>query len=248
MYPHTQSAAIQSHKLQTFGPVVVLPCPRPPVSSPPGPPGPGPRGPDPVPRARPRRSRWCPRYRSLGTVGGRDLENFPGAILYQSPGNFTRETDYSGKRGEARAPFGAEWQDQAHIVSPFFRDGPGQKRRTNSHRFAEWPQSVCNTSWCIDFCGPMKRNPCFQLLFVPDVMVLPIPKGKNPRPQNSPDPSTRRAPPHRGRSSLGRPGGACAGTFRGPGPRGCLGATLVARRLVLGGAGVASAGEMRAVL
>ena len=82
------------------------------------------------------------------------------------------------------------------------------------------------------------KGPCFQLLFVPDVMVLPIPKGKNPRPQNSPDPSTRRAPPHRGRSSLGRPGGACAGTFRGPGPRGCLGATLVARRLVLGGAGV----------
>ena len=80
------------------------------------------------------------------------------------------------------------------------------------------------------------KSPCFQLLFVPDVMVLPIPKGKTLAPQNSPDPSTRRGQPHRRLRSGGRPARARA---RSAGPAcSCLGVTLVARRLVLGGAGV----------
>ena len=69
-----------------------------------------------------------------------------------------------------------EWQDQAHRVSTFRRDGPGQKSRTNSHRLAEWPQSVCLTSWCIDLCVTMQRARVFSSLLYQDVMVLDVPE------------------------------------------------------------------------
>ena len=116
---------------------------------------------------------------------------------------------YSGKRGEARAPFGAECGKTSNLqlyrVSTFRRDGPGKKSRTNSHRLAEWPQFRCNTSWCIDLCATMQRARVFSSLLYQDVMVLDVPEKtcttlqKNPRPTKPAD-STRRSPPRRLRS------------------------------------------------
>ena len=86
----------------------------------------------------------------------------------------------SGKRGEARAPFGAECGKTSNLqlyrVSTFRRDGPGKKSRTNSHRLAEWPQFRCNTSWCIDLCATMQRARVFSSLLYQDVMVLDVPE------------------------------------------------------------------------
>ena len=111
----------------------------------------------------------------------------------------------SGKRGEARAPFGAECGKTSNLqlyrVSTFRRDGPGKKSRTNSHRLAEWPQSVCLTSWCIDLCGPMQRARVFSSLLYQDVMVLDVPEKDPAQPckktlvPQSPPNSTRRSPP-----------------------------------------------------
>jgi len=65
---------------------------------------------------------------------------------------------------------------QLYRVSTFRRDGPGKKSRTNSHRLAEWPHSVCLTSWCIDLCGPMQRARVFSSLLYQDVMVFDVPE------------------------------------------------------------------------
>ena len=118
---------------------------------------------------------------------------------------------YSGKRGEARAPFGAECGKTSNLqlyrVSTFRRDGPGKKSRTNSHRLAEWPQSVCLTSWCIDLCATMQRARVFSSLLYQDVMVLDVPEKDPAQPckktlvPQSPPNSTRRSPPCRLRSS-----------------------------------------------
>ena len=92
----------------------------------------------------------------------------------------------SGKRGEARAPFGAECGKTSNLqlyrVSTFGRDGPGKKSRTNSHTLAEWPQSVCVTSWCIDLCVTMQRARVFSSLLYQDVMVLDVPEKDPPQP------------------------------------------------------------------
>ena len=91
------------------------------------------------------------------------------------------------------------------------RDGPGKKSRTNSHRLAEWPQFRCNTSWCIDLCGPMQRARVFSSLLYQDVMVLDVPEKDPAQPCKKPSPTkpaelhtartTRRSPPCRLRSS-----------------------------------------------
>ena len=117
----------------------------------------------------------------------------------------------SGKRGEARAPFGAECGKTSNLqlyrVSTFRRDGPGKKSRTNSHRLAEWPQFRCNTSWCIDLCATMQRARVFSSLLYQDVMVLDVPEKDPAQPckktlvPQSPPNSTRRSPPCRLRSS-----------------------------------------------
>ena len=95
----------------------------------------------------------------------------------------------SGKRGEARTPFGAECGKTSNLqlyrVSTFRRDGPGKKSRTNSHRLAEWPQSVCLTSWCIDLCATMQRARVFSSLLYQDVMVFDVPE-KDPCKKPSP--------------------------------------------------------------
>ena len=116
----------------------------------------------------------------------------------------------SGKRGEARAPFGAECGKTSNLqlyrVSTLGRDGPGKKSRTNSHRLAEWPQLRCNTSWCIDLCGPMQRARVFSSLLYQDVMVLDVPEKDPAQPckktlvPQSPLNSTLRSPPRRLRS------------------------------------------------
>ena len=76
------------------------------------------------------------------------------------------------------------------------RDGPGKKSRTNSHRLAEWPQSVCLTSWCIDLCGPMQRARVFSSLLYQDVMVFDVPEKDPAQPCKKPSPHKARRTPH----------------------------------------------------
>ena len=101
----------------------------------------------------------------------------------------------------ARAPFGAECGKTSNLqlyrVSTFGRDGPGKKSRTNSHTLAEWPQSVCVTSWCIDLCGPMQRARVFSSLLYQDVMVLMFFLKKTlHNPCKKPSPHKARRTPH----------------------------------------------------
>ena len=76
----------------------------------------------------------------------------------------------------------------------------------NSHTLAEWPQSVCVTSWCIDLCVTMQRARVFSSLLYQDVMVLDVPEKDPAQPckktlvPQSPPNSTRRSPPRRLRS------------------------------------------------
>ena len=114
----------------------------------------------------------------------------------RSPENRAPVDQLSGSRavGARFSPFGAECGKTSNLqlyrVSTFPRDGPGKKSRTNSHRLAEWPQSVCLTSWCIDLCATMQRARVFSSLLYQDVMVFDVPE-KDPCKKPSPHKAQR---------------------------------------------------------